>query len=62
MEAVLECCVGLDVHQETVVACVIFGPLEHMLGSEKAFRDSSSGVLFSSHRDWYFPQFVEYLI
>jgi transposase len=28
MEAVLECCVGLDVHQETVVACVIFGPLE----------------------------------
>ena len=29
MEAVLECCVGLDVHQETVVACVIFGPLEH---------------------------------
>ncbi len=29
MEAVLECCVGLDVHQETVVACVVFGPLEH---------------------------------
>lgn len=28
MDAVLECCVGLDVHQETVVACVIFGPLE----------------------------------
>jgi len=29
MEAVLECCVGLDVHQETVVACIVFGPLEH---------------------------------
>ncbi len=29
MDAVLECCVGLDVHQETVVACVLFGPLEH---------------------------------
>jgi len=29
MEAVLECCAGLDVHQETVVACVTFGPLEH---------------------------------
>lgn len=29
MDAVLECCAGLDVHQETVVACVLFGPLEH---------------------------------
>ena len=23
MEAVLECCVGLDVHQDTVVACTL---------------------------------------
>ncbi|HVJ47934.1 IS110 family transposase [Desulfitobacterium sp.] len=29
MDAILECCAGLDVHQETVVACVLFGPLEH---------------------------------
>lgn len=29
MDAVLECCAGLDVHQETVVACVLLGPLEH---------------------------------
>lgn len=28
MEAVLECCAGLDVHQETVVACVLSGPLD----------------------------------
>lgn len=28
MDAVLERCAGLDVHQETVVACVLFGPLD----------------------------------
>src|SRR5205809_4266206 len=26
MEAIVECCAGLDVHQATVVACVISGP------------------------------------
>ncbi|TVY05450.1 IS110 family transposase [Paenibacillus cremeus] len=28
MEAILERCAGLDVHQETVVACVLSGPLD----------------------------------
>ncbi|MFC8562872.1 hypothetical protein [Peribacillus frigoritolerans] len=28
MEAMIERCAGLGVHQETVVACVLFGPLE----------------------------------
>ncbi|WP_192811886.1 hypothetical protein [Paenisporosarcina sp. TG20] len=28
MEAMIEKCAGLDVHQETVVACILFGPLE----------------------------------
>jgi transposase len=28
MEAILERCAGLDVHQETVVACVLTGPLD----------------------------------
>ena len=28
MEAVLERCAGLDVHQETVVACIVYGPLD----------------------------------
>jgi transposase len=28
MEAILERCAGLDVHQETVVACVLAGPLD----------------------------------
>ena len=34
MDAVLERCAGLDVHQETVVACVLFGPLEQKPVSE----------------------------
>jgi transposase len=29
MDAILESCAGLDVHQETVVACILSGPLDH---------------------------------
>jgi transposase len=28
MDAILETCAGLDVHQETVVACILKGPLD----------------------------------
>jgi hypothetical protein len=28
MDAILERCAGLDVHQETVVACLLSGPLD----------------------------------
>ncbi|KJS47298.1 MAG: transposase, partial [Peptococcaceae bacterium BRH_c23] len=28
MDAILESCAGLDVHQETVVACILTGPLD----------------------------------
>jgi len=28
MEAMRECCCGMDVHQATVIACVIKGPLD----------------------------------
>jgi len=28
MDAVLECCAGLDVHQESITACVLSGPLD----------------------------------
>ncbi|PZM62127.1 hypothetical protein DOE73_29020 [Paenibacillus dendritiformis] len=28
MDAVRECCCGLDVHQKTVVACILYGDLE----------------------------------
>lgn len=34
LEAILECCAGLVIHQETVVACVLTGPLEHTPKSE----------------------------
>lgn len=51
MEAVLECCVGLDVHQETVVACVIFGPLEHRPKKEiKTFGTTTPELLTLA--DW----------
>lgn len=29
MDAVLECCAGLDVHQQSITACVLSGPLDH---------------------------------
>jgi len=28
MEDILECCCGLDVHKESIVACLLKGPLE----------------------------------
>ncbi|WP_245926257.1 hypothetical protein [Sulfoacidibacillus thermotolerans] len=34
MEAILERCAGLDVHQETVVACVLVDPLDRTPKSE----------------------------
>jgi len=34
LEAILERCAGLDVHQETVVACVLTGPLDRAPKSE----------------------------
>ncbi|WP_157067256.1 IS110 family transposase, partial [Alicyclobacillus shizuokensis] len=34
MEAILERCAGLDVHQESIVACVLVGPLDRSPKSE----------------------------
>ena len=51
MDAVLECCVGLDVHQETMVACVLFGPLEHKPKKEiRTFGTTTPELLTLS--DW----------
>lgn len=51
MDAVLECCAGLDVHQETVVACVLFGPLEHKPKKEiRTFGTTTSELLILA--DW----------
>ncbi|MEC1639990.1 IS110 family transposase [Schinkia azotoformans] len=51
MEAMIERCVGLDVHQETVVACVLFGPLEKKpKKSIESFSTTTSGLL--KLHDW----------
>jgi homoserine kinase len=40
MEAVLECCCGLDVHRDNVVACILKGTNEQK--SEKTIKTFSS--------------------
>lgn len=51
MEAMIERCAGLDVHQETVVACVLFGPLDKKpKKSIESFSTTTSGLLALS--DW----------
>ena len=46
MDAVIECCAGLDVHQETVVACVLFGPLDRKPKKEiRTFSTTTKGLL-----------------
>jgi transposase len=51
MEAMIERCAGLDVHQETVVACVLFGSLEKKpKKSIESFSTTTSGLL--KLNDW----------
>ncbi|MTW88406.1 IS110 family transposase, partial [Virgibacillus dakarensis] len=51
MEAMIERCAGLDVHQETVVACVLFGPLDKKpKKSIETFRTTTKGLL--ELNDW----------
>jgi len=51
MDAVLECCAGLDVHQETVVACVLSGPLDRKPKKEiETFSTTTKGLLILA--DW----------
>ncbi|MDP4098975.1 IS110 family transposase [Paenibacillus sp. P96] len=46
MEAILERCAGLDVHQETVVACVLYGDLDHKPKQEiRTFSTTTKGLL-----------------
>ena len=46
MEAMIERCAGLDVHQETVVACVLFGSLDKRpKKSIESFSTTTSGLL-----------------
>ncbi|NLC07840.1 MAG: IS110 family transposase [Syntrophomonadaceae bacterium] len=51
MDAILESCAGLDVHQETVVACVLFGPLDNKPNKEiKTFSTLTNDLLALA--DW----------
>ncbi|MCM3673265.1 hypothetical protein M3699_05070 [Peribacillus simplex] len=51
MEAMIEGCAGLDVHQETVVARVLFSPLEKKpKTSIETFSTTTTGLLALS--DW----------
>lgn len=51
MEAMIERCAGLDVHQETVVACALFGPLDGIpKKSIESFSTTTNGLLTLS--DW----------
>jgi len=51
MEAMIEKCAGLDVHQETVVACILFGPLEKRPNKTiDSFSTTTSGLL--KLQDW----------
>jgi transposase len=51
LDAMRVCCAGLDVHQQTVVACILKGPLESKLKVEiREFSTVLSGLL--SLQDW----------
>lgn len=51
MDAILERCAGLDVHQETVVACVMYGPLDRKPKQEiRTFQTTTKGLL--ELHDW----------
>ncbi|ERI10633.1 transposase [Aneurinibacillus aneurinilyticus ATCC 12856] len=51
MDAILERCAGLDVHQETVVACAMYGPLDRKPKQEtKTFSTTTKGLL--ELHDW----------
>lgn len=46
MDAILESCAGLDVHQQTVVACVLSGPLDQKPTKEvKTFSTTTTELL-----------------
>ncbi len=51
MDAILERCAGLDVHQETVVACVLYGSLEHRPKQETQTFSTTTRGLLGLH-DW----------
>lgn len=46
MEPIVESCAGLDVHQKSVVACVLWGPLDSKPKAElRRFRTTTGELL-----------------
>ena len=39
MQDILECCCGLDIHKESIVACLLKGPLEGGMKPHKEIRE-----------------------
>jgi transposase len=39
MEDILECCCGLDIHKESIVACLLKGPLDHATRPQRELRE-----------------------
>jgi transposase len=53
MEDLLTCCCGLDVHKETIVACLLKGPLEEGIKPHKEIREFGSQLKdLLSLRQW----------
>jgi transposase len=51
LDAIIERCAGLDVHQETVVACVMYGPLDRKPKQDtQTFPTTTKGLL--ALHDW----------
>lgn len=55
MDAIVERCAGLDVHQETVVACVMYGPLDRKPQQETKTFGTTTKELLKLH-DWLVEQ------
>jgi len=51
MEVLHPRCAGLDVHQETVVACVLYGPLDHKPKQQTQTFSTTTRGLLALH-DW----------
>jgi transposase len=51
MDAIVQSCAGLDVHQKTVVACVLYGPLEEKPKGEMKSFGTTTGELLEL-ADW----------
>ncbi|MEW5870356.1 MAG: IS110 family transposase [Chloroflexota bacterium] len=53
MEDILECCCGLDVHKETIVACLLKGPIADKIKSQSEIKEFGTQLNdLIALRDW----------